>query len=230
MGDYNQLLWVKNNKGLIKPDILEIGSRKYSEDTFNDFRALFPKDWSYLGADMQLGENVDRVVDFTSNIEDIEKKIGSKLFKTVICCSVLEHVNRPWIFASNVSKVVEKGGYLFLSVPFIWEFHGYPSDYWRFTHEGVKVLFDQFHFPEESITFSSNVDFDIQAFNFGLNRFISVETDNRVPNNKKSFRELVNKISAILFSKAYRKSFVLNRLAPGNRFKKSYVNMIGIKN
>ena len=31
--------------------------------------------------------------------------------------------------------------YYYLSVPFAWKFHGYPSDYWRFTREGVLKLF-----------------------------------------------------------------------------------------
>jgi hypothetical protein len=37
---------------------------------------------------------------------------------------------------------------LYLSVPFAWKFHGYPSDYWRFTHAGVKKLFPQLVFED----------------------------------------------------------------------------------
>ena len=36
-----------------------------------------------------------------------------------------------------------------LSVPFAWKFHGYPSDYWRFTREGVKKLFPRIDWDED---------------------------------------------------------------------------------
>ena len=32
------------------------------------------------------------------------------------------------------------------SVPFVWRIHAYPSDYWRFTKEGVKLLFPRIRF------------------------------------------------------------------------------------
>jgi len=38
-------------------------------------------------------------------------------------------------------RLLKPGGKVVLSVPFAWKFHGYPSDYWRFTREGVKKLF-----------------------------------------------------------------------------------------
>lgn len=37
-------------------------------------------------------------------------------------------------------------GVVFISVPFCWKIHGYPSDYWRFTPEAIKVLFPEIKF------------------------------------------------------------------------------------
>jgi hypothetical protein len=33
-----------------------------------------------------------------------------------------------------------------VGVPFSWEIHAYPNDYWRFTADGVRVLFPGFEF------------------------------------------------------------------------------------
>ena len=38
---------------------------------------------------------------------------------------------------------------MFLSVPWVWRFHGYPSDYWRFSPEALKFLFPGFKIDEK---------------------------------------------------------------------------------
>ena len=43
--------------------------------------------------------------------------------------------------ADRITRLLGPGGKVCISVPFAWKFHAYPSDYWRFTHEGIKLLF-----------------------------------------------------------------------------------------
>jgi len=33
----------------------------------------------------------------------------------------------------SITALLEEAGTLFVSVPFAWHIHAYPSDYWRFT-------------------------------------------------------------------------------------------------
>ena len=54
----------------------------------------------------------------------------------------LEHVKKPWIAAKNMEKVVSKGGYLYINAPWVWDFHEFPGDYWRFSHQSLDVLFE----------------------------------------------------------------------------------------
>jgi hypothetical protein len=110
---------------------LIVGS--FIADGKEDRRRAFP---NALGVDMRDGPGVDRVV----NLEDaLPSDIG--FFQHVECCSVLEHSRRPWLLAANLERVLVAGGTLHLSVPFIWRYHGYPGDLWRFTHEAVRELF-----------------------------------------------------------------------------------------
>lgn len=89
-----------------------------------------------VGIDALPGDGVDIIVD----LETADAvKLGS--FVHVDCLSVLEHSRRPWMVAHTLESVMELGATLFLSVPFVWREHGYPSDYFRFTIEGVRCLF-----------------------------------------------------------------------------------------
>ncbi|VVT31685.1 methyltransferase domain-containing protein [Rhizobium sp. EC-SD404] len=146
MGDRNQLLFVERNASHFDGPFLEIGSRDYG-DTQN-LRALFAPKGDYIGIDALEGAGVDRVVDLTQPMETISAALGGQRFGTIFCMSVMEHCRQPFAMADAITKLLKPGGVLCLSVPFAWQFHGYPSDYWRFTHEGVKQLFPDLVFDE----------------------------------------------------------------------------------
>jgi len=89
-----------------------------------------------VGVDMLEGPGVDWVLDLE---EDLPDGIGT--FSHVECMSVLEHSRRPWLLAANLERLMEPGATVFVSVPFIWRIHAYPSDYWRLTPEALKSIF-----------------------------------------------------------------------------------------
>ena len=89
-----------------------------------------------VGVDMSPGDGVDLVLNLE---EPLPEDIGK--FSHIDCISVLEHSRRPWLLAANLERLLEDGGSIYLSVPFIWRVHGYPDDYWRFTASGVRELF-----------------------------------------------------------------------------------------
>lgn len=152
MGDLNQLDFVIENRHMVVGPILEIGSKDYGNT--NDFRRLFPNE-HYVGIDQESGRGVDIVCDFTSDYESLKKLIGIGQFGTVICFSVLEHCKYPFKIAENISSFLVEGGILFLSVPFVWNIHAYPDDYWRFTPASIPVLFKQFELREEKSFYST---------------------------------------------------------------------------
>jgi hypothetical protein len=170
MGDVNQYRWVERLHGRLRAPVLEIGSRHYAASVSNDFRGLCAGH-DYTGVDMSAGPNVDLVVDFTQDFAAVDQQLGGRRFGTILCMSVMEHVSDIIPFASNLTAITAPGGVLFLSVPFVWRFHGYPSDYWRFSPEGVKQLFPQFAFDETAGMLSSNVPGDVAPFSADVNAF-----------------------------------------------------------
>lgn len=147
MGDANQYQFVLDQKDKLYGPYLEIGSRNYGNT--QDLRALFPGD-TYIGVDLSDGDGVDKVLDLTSPFEVIEERLEQQRFGTIFSFSVLEHCHNPFLMAENMVRLLKPGGKLVLSVPFAWQFHGYPSDYWRFTVEGVKQLFPRIDWDESN--------------------------------------------------------------------------------
>lgn len=112
---------------------LVVGSRVYGSKP--DRRARYVDS---VGVDMLAGPGVDQVLD----LEDTAAAVAALgRFAHVECLSVLEHSRRPWLLAKTLEKLLERGGTLHLQVPFVWRFHDYPGDLWRFTDEGVRALF-----------------------------------------------------------------------------------------
>ncbi|MEM1061960.1 MAG: hypothetical protein AAF907_03640 [Planctomycetota bacterium] len=139
MGDRNQHLFVEANRDRFVGPFLEIGSKNYGST--QDLRAIMGGPDDYVGLDMADGDGVDIVLDLTRPFEEIDAALGGKRFGTVFCLSVLEHCAQPFAMADTLTRLLTDGGVLCVSVPWAWQFHGYPSDYWRFSHEGVKLLF-----------------------------------------------------------------------------------------
>lgn len=104
--------------------------------TREDRRLLYPAG-SAIGVDMQDGPGVDAVLDLEE--EPPRKAFGP--FAHVECISVLEHSRRPWLLAENLQSLMRRGSTIHVGVPFIWREHAYPSDYFRFTTHGVRLLF-----------------------------------------------------------------------------------------
>ena len=61
-------------------------------------------------------------------------------FDSVVCFQVLEHVPRPWAVVAEVKRVLKPGGLFLATVPFIFPHHPSPTDFYRFTHEGLAQL------------------------------------------------------------------------------------------
>ncbi|MGI9534578.1 MAG: hypothetical protein ACR2NW_06475, partial [Thermodesulfobacteriota bacterium] len=95
---------------------------------------------------MREGKGVDYIVNLIDEFEVVFEKLDKKTFQTIICNSMLEHCENPFKACDNLDKLLIDEGVIFVSVPFSWRIHGYPSDYWRFTPEAIKVLFPNISF------------------------------------------------------------------------------------
>ena len=56
---------------------------------------------------------------------------------------LLEHTSNPFIVAKNISDSLKPGAFLFVTVPFVWELHYHPKDYFRFCPQGLEAVFSE---------------------------------------------------------------------------------------
>jgi len=81
-------------------------------------------------------------VDIVGDIHNLPIKDDS--FDCVFCTGTLEHVRDPWQAVRELHRIVRPGGVIHIDVPFIQGFHPDPTDYWRFTLDGLRLLCQDF--------------------------------------------------------------------------------------
>jgi len=161
MASENVLPWILNHQDLIKEPILETGAKQYKQHSSLNLRHTVCRDQNnYVGCDLKAGKNVDITADITADMKTLQDTFDGKKFSTIFCISVLEHIPNIFSAAKNISELLDEDGVLFLSVPFIFRYHGYPGDYWRFTPEAIRFLFpdlifDELHAPSTTSTLES---------------------------------------------------------------------------
>jgi hypothetical protein len=118
--------------------IVEFGSRQVEAGQRNDLRPLFAGR-EFIGTDLRAGPGVDRIEDLRGlNFGDGE--VG-----TALCLDTLEHCADPLAAGRELRRVVSPAaGTLLVSSVMLMPIHGYPSDYWRFTPEGLRLVLDGF--------------------------------------------------------------------------------------
>lgn len=99
------------------------------------YRRWLPGVTDHVGLDVVGGPHVDHVVE-----PGAVWPLPDAYFDAVLCTQVLEHAEDPDHVLSEIGRVLRPGGVLVLSLPFIYNEHGAPHDYRRFSAHGVRLL------------------------------------------------------------------------------------------
>jgi SAM-dependent methyltransferase len=118
--------------------VLELGTRRSRPDVPTHHRGWCHPSAKFVMSDFQDGLDVDVLAD----IHALHRVFAENSFDVIICCSVFEHVQRPWIAACEMARVLKPGGMIFLQTHQSFPLHGFPTDYWRFTTDSLRTLFE----------------------------------------------------------------------------------------
>jgi len=130
----NYLFEIGNKPGL---RILEIGSREVTGPS--KARKGFEKA-EYVGFDFYSGNNVDVVGDahkLSSYFGENEK------FDIIYSSACFEHFAMPWVVATEISKLLKVGGFVFVETHFSFSSHERPWHFFQFSDMALKVLFSE---------------------------------------------------------------------------------------
>lgn len=110
------------------------------------------KDWLLNFADNYTG------VDWGSTLHELKADIladlneplpiDSLVADTVISLSVMEHLCEPQLFLNEANRILKPGGAMILQVPFMWQVHEGPHDYYRYTRYGLQYMFEKAGFND----------------------------------------------------------------------------------
>jgi SAM-dependent methyltransferase len=128
------LVWQKRVMKELYGDILDVGcgDKPYKSYVSTD------KIKTYIGLDIQNGDNVDYVVEPGS-----QWPFDDSSFDCVILTQTLEHFSEVQEILNEVSRILKKDGLLMVTVPFMCPQHGAPYDFRRYTIYGLKKLFSK---------------------------------------------------------------------------------------
>lgn len=122
------------------PRVLEIGTRAWDGNPPRHHRSEVLRvcpSAKWTGCDAQPGAGVDVVAD----AHRLSQVFPAGSFDCLVCVSTLEHLARPWVASAEMAWVTRAGGLLWAETHQSFPVHGYPSDYFRFTAEGLREVF-----------------------------------------------------------------------------------------
>jgi SAM-dependent methyltransferase len=106
------------------------------------YAILFGNATEYIGADFPDNPHADIRLGSEGRLPD---DIGD--FDCIVSTQVLEHVPNIGLYLSECRRALERrAGTLLLTTHGIWEYHPYPKDMYRWTHEGLARTIEQFGF------------------------------------------------------------------------------------
>jgi len=78
--------------------------------------------------------------------------VGSGLLAGVVCTGVLEHVDDERRVVEEIFRCLRPGGGVYVETPFLQGYHPDPTDYRRFTLEGLRALLSDFEEVEAGVS------------------------------------------------------------------------------
>jgi len=126
----------------ISETVLDLGAKT---SNYEDYQRLSGGIKEYISMDITWNENIDAVGDGR------QLPVKSDSINTVVVSAVLEHVPIEDVpeFMTEVKRVLAPGGAVIAYVPFIYQLHGIPHDYYRPTYYGLNSLFTNAGFKTE---------------------------------------------------------------------------------
>lgn len=125
--------------------VLEVGSYDVNGSIRPSVEAHEPAE--YIGVDFQAGPRVDMVV----RCEELTATFGRRSFDVVVSTEMLEHA-RDWRTCITEMASVTRDVLVVTTRSRGFPYHGYPDDFWRFSHDQLTDILCSLGFAEVTVS------------------------------------------------------------------------------
>ena len=116
-------------------DVLEIGGHRLSNCAIGLFEE--PR-FRYHDLNLVASDIPNTIIADITGCADV---IPDASFDVVFSSDVFEHIDRPWLAAQEIARILRPGGIAITHTLFSWRNHPCPIDYWRYSAECLEFLF-----------------------------------------------------------------------------------------
>ncbi|KKQ00929.1 MAG: Methyltransferase type 11 [Candidatus Levybacteria bacterium GW2011_GWA1_39_32] len=121
---------LEKNKGEKYKNLLDVGG---------GFDAAYKEELSKLSRNyLNLEIKKGGLVNIVGSVYRMPFKANE--FNIICLFMVMEHLNEPLKALKECSRILKKGGYVAITTVQYWQTHNYPSDYFRYTRNGLEYL------------------------------------------------------------------------------------------
>lgn len=162
-------------------DVLELGTLQSEPPRSTHHGEWLPNDVRHVKSDVEAGPDVDVVADAHALLDVFEPE----RFDAAIAVSVWEHLRYPWECAAQLFAVLRPGAVAYIATHHAFPVHGYPSDYTRWTDDGLAALFEWagFRVLAKSYAYPCRIQppIEVTRWNSAAPAFLNVDVCVRVP-------------------------------------------------
>lgn len=162
----NNNRFVRDHLSFLKGRVIDLGCGQapYKQDILKYVEEYIGVDWEKSFHDLS---NVDVMADLTKRLP-----FKDACADTVTAFKVMEHLPEPSFFLSECYRILRSGGSIFITVPFMWQVHEAPYDYYRYTRYGLEYLFKKNDFTDIQIKEKTGFwEMWILKFNYHTRKF-----------------------------------------------------------
>lgn len=138
---WRRLLYPEFEKLALSGAVLDLGGARSS-----DYHKLFGGTYNMKVANNNKSAQPDFLFDFEN-----EFPIKDNSFDAVLCLNTLEHIYNYERFLNETKRVLKLSGKIVLAVPFLVQVHPSPKDYFRYSAQALKLMFESSGFEQVSV-------------------------------------------------------------------------------
>jgi len=133
---------LKENSPVLRGKVIDLAGGGKN----NYFDCLNLRDVDYINADIKSAPGVDLVLDLTKPLP-----LENNYFDSALLFNCLYIFEDPARVLREIPRVIKPGGFLLLITPFVFNEAPEPTDYWRFTSQGLRKVLSESGFNDIKI-------------------------------------------------------------------------------